>query len=78
MKSRIYLSERVPNKDRRFGQALEYYPVTIVTGTRRQVALLTGNAISEGLSRYLENREDVAPPTWRSRAIASIRRWLFG
>lgn len=78
MKSRIYLSEKVPNRDRRFGAALEYYPVTIVTGTRRQVALLTGNAISEGLSRYLENREDVAPPTRWSRAMASIRRWLFG
>lgn len=78
MKSRIYLSEKVPNRDRRFGQALEYYPVTIVTGTRRQVALLTGNAISEGLARYLENREDVAPPTRWSRSMASIRRWLFG
>lgn len=78
MKSRIYLSERVPNKDRRFGQALEYYPVTIVTGTRRQVALLTGNAISEGLARYLENREDVAPPTRLARLSASFRRWLFG
>ena len=78
MKSRIYLSEKVPNRDRRFGQALEYYPVTIVTGKSRQVALLTGNQISEGLSRYLENREDVPDPTWRSRAMASIRRWLFG
>lgn len=78
MKSRIYLSEKVPNRDRRFGQALEYYPVTIVTGKRRQVALLTGNAISEGLSRYLENSEDVPEPTRWSRAMASIRRWLFG
>lgn len=78
MKSRIYLSERVPNKDRRFGQALEYYPVVIVTGKRRQVALLTGNAISEGLSRYLENREDVPEPSRWEHMSASIRRWLFG
>ena len=78
MKSRIYLSERVPNKDRRFGAALEYYPVVIVTGTRRQVALLTGNAISEGLARYLENREDVAPPSRWARAAVGFRRWLFG
>ena len=78
MKSTIYLDEKVPNKDRRFGQALEYYPVTIVTGTRRQVALLTGNAISEGLARYLENREDVPPPGRWARLSASFRRWMFG
>lgn len=72
MKSRIYLSERVPNKDRRFGAALEYYPVVIVTGTRWQVALLTGNAIREGLSRYLDNREDVpAPSRWER-----IKAWF--
>ena len=78
MKSRIYLSEKVPNRDRRFGAALEYYPVVIVTGKRRQVALLTGNAISEGLSRYLENREDVEPPSRWQWMASSIRRWLFG
>ena len=78
MKSIIYLSEKVPNRDRRFGAALEYYPVVIVTGTRRQVALLTGNAISEGLSRYLENREDVPEPSRWANMSASIRRWLFG
>lgn len=77
MKSRIYLSEKVPNRDRRFGQALEYYPVTIVTGKSRQVALLTGNAISEGLARYLENREDVPEPSRWARMSASFRRWLF-
>lgn len=78
MKSRIYLSERVPNKDRRFGAALEYYPVVIITGKRRQVALLTGNAISEGLARYLDNPEDVPEPSRWARMSASIRRWLFG
>lgn len=78
MKSRIYLSERVPNKDRRFGQALEYYPVVIVTGKRRRVALLTGNAISEGLARYIENPEDVPEPSRWEHMSASIRRWLFG
>ena len=78
MKSRIYLSEKVPNRDRRFGAALEYYPVVIVTGKRRQVALLTGNAISEGLSRYLENPEDVPEPSRLEHISASIRRWLFG
>ena len=78
MKSIIYLSEKVPNRDRRFGAALEYYPVVIVTGKRRQVALLTGNAISEGLSRYLETSEDVPEPSRWARMSASFRRWLFG
>ncbi len=78
MKSRIYLSERVPNKDRRFGQALEYYPVVIVTGTRRRVALLTGSQIAEGLTRYESNTEDVAPPSRWQRMASRIRRWLFG
>ena len=78
MRSRIYLDEKVLNKERRFGQALEYFPVTVITGKRRRVALLTGAQIAEGLTRYESNTEDVAPPSRWQRMTSSIRRWLFG
>lgn len=78
MRSRIYLDEKVQNKDRRFGQALEYFPVMVITGRRRRIALLTGPQIAEGLTRYESNTEDVAPPSRWQRMASSIRRWLFG
>lgn len=72
MKSKIYLSERVPNKDRRFGAALEYYPVEIRTGDRRRFALFTPAQISEALLRGEANEEDRPPPTlWEK-----IRNWM--
>jgi len=77
MKSRIYLSERVPNKDRRFGAALEYYPVVIVTGKRRQVAMFTPNEIGVAILRAKDNPED-APQQVSSlwhRIIAWWPRW---
>lgn len=78
MKSRIYLSEKVKNKEFRLGQVQEYFPVEIVTGGRRQVALFTHSQIGVALERYKANQEDVAPPTRWQRAASSFRRWLFG
>lgn len=78
MRSRIYLDEKVPNKDRRFGQATEYFPVTVVTGKRRRIALLTGAQLAEGMTRYEANTEDVSPPSRWQRMASSFRRWLFG
>ena len=72
MRSRIDLAEKVDNKDRRFGAALEYYPVMIVTGLRRQPALFTPAQISEALARAKANPEDMPKPGIWER----IRQWL--
>lgn len=72
MRSKIYLDEKVDNKDRRFGQALEYYPVEIRTGDRRRFALFTPAQITEALLRGEANEEDKPPPTLWGR----FRDWL--
>ena len=72
MKSRIDLAEKVDNKEFRFGQALEYYPATIITGIRRRPALFTPAQISEAMKRAEENPEDMPKPTRWER----LRAWL--
>ncbi len=72
MRSKLDLSERVPNKDRRFGAALEYYPAQIVTGFLRRHALFTPAQISEAMRRAEENPEDMPKPTHWER----LRAWL--
>lgn len=72
MRSRIYLSEKVENKDRRFGAALEYYPVEVISGDRRRFALFTPAQISEALLRGEANEEDKPKPTWWAR----FRDWM--
>lgn len=59
MKSVIYLSEKVENKDRRFGSALEYLPVTVVlTNGTELKGLFTVNMIREAIERGKTNPED--------------------
>lgn len=72
MKSRIDLAEKVDNREFRFGQALEYYPVTIITGLRRRPALFTPAQISEAIRRAEGNPEDIPKPTIWER----LRDWL--
>ena len=72
MRSKIYLNERVASKARRFGQALEYYPVEIWTGERRRFALFTPAQISEALLRGEANEEDKPKPTLWER----FRDWM--
>ena len=59
MKSKIYLEEVVENKDRRFGQALQYFPCIIVdlNGVEHK-ALFTTDRIEKATKRGDENRED--------------------
>lgn len=73
MRSKLDLSEKVPNKDRRFGQALEYYPVMIVTGLRRQPALFTPAQISEAMERAAANPEDM--PELRMSFWQQVKAW---
>ena len=72
MRSRLDLSEKVENKDRRFGAALEYYPAKIVTGRRERDALFTPGQISEAIARAESNREDIPLPGFWQRVWA----WL--
>lgn len=74
MKSIIHLSEKVPNRDRRFGAAPEYFPVMIKTGPRVTPALFTPAQISDAIARAEANPEDMPAPArpWWLRALA----WL--
>ena len=76
MRSRIDLGEKVDNKDRRFGAALHYFPVMIVTGKRKMPALFTAAQIGEAMDRASMNPEDfpVAPPSMWRRFVT----WLIG
>lgn len=72
MHSRIYLDDKVPNTDRRFGQAPEYYPATIVVGHRRFPAMFTPAQISEAMDRAKGNPEDIPQPGLWQR----IKTWF--
>jgi hypothetical protein len=41
MESNIILAEKVENKDRRFGSAIEYYPAMVETDGQESPALFT-------------------------------------
>jgi hypothetical protein len=60
MKSKIYLTEKVKNKDRRFGSALEYITAWVVypDGTEKP-ALFTMSPINEAIDRADDNPEDI-------------------
>ena len=74
MKSIIHLAEKVPNRDRRFGAAPEYFPVVIKTGPRTLPALFTPAQISDAIARAEANPEDIPRPTRWQR----IKAWLRG
>jgi len=60
MKGKIFLSEEVGNKDRRFGQALSYQPAMIIDRDgNEQPALFTRDQIKEAKDRAARNPEDV-------------------
>lgn len=74
MKSVIYISEKVENKDRMFGSNTEYLPVRIVFPSGRESqALFTVNDIRVGIKRGEKNPEDFpTPPTLWQR----IMKWF--
>jgi hypothetical protein len=64
MKSKLYIKERVPNKDREFGEAEYYYPVKIeLSDGAVEMALFTENQIITALKRALTNEEDFPEKT---------------
>jgi hypothetical protein len=65
MKSRIYLSEKVSNKDRKFGSILEYYPSRIENSDGGVMdALFTANELEVAMKRAETNPEDVPGKTF--------------
>jgi len=60
MKSKILLSEEVPNTARIFGSGLSYYPVMIEDGDGNETqALFTRAQIKEAKERAARNPEDL-------------------
>ncbi len=66
MKGRIYLTEKVENRDRKFGASLEYYPIYVIDYNGNiQGALFTKNEIESAIERAKRNTEDVPTfDTW--------------
>lgn len=60
IKSRIYISEAVDNRQHRFGQTTEYFPVVVVwEGGDEAPALFTRHQILEAVERARANPEDI-------------------
>jgi hypothetical protein len=70
--SKIETSERVTNKERRFGSNLEYFPCIVVDDSGKQIdALFTRNQLEVAAKRAEKNKEDMP-------ADSSWFDWLFG
>jgi hypothetical protein len=68
MKSKIYLGEKVDNKERKFGSALGYCPALIIDedGTESN-ALFTKEQLDVAIARAERNPEDIPEKTiWQS------------
>ena len=65
MRSKIYLTELVENKERRFGSVLRYYPtrVELVDGVVHN-ALFTKNELDVAMERAESNSEDIPKKTF--------------
>ena len=72
IESKIATSERVANKERKFGAALEYFPVYLTDDKGQEVPLLfTKNQLNVAAKRAAKNMEDMPDNT-------SWFNWLFG
>ena len=77
VKSKLFLSEVVGNKDRKFGAAPKYYPAMVQyeNGGTAPV-LFTNNDIDKARKRASDNPEDV--PVYRSKGPATMWEFIFG
>jgi hypothetical protein len=70
--SRMYMSEAVHNKARKFGSATIYFPCWVRSGARWNKALFTHTEIRAAVRRAHENPEDMpgrAPGTLREKVL---------
>lgn len=71
IESEIKLEEKVGNKERRFGEDTEYFPVYVTTENGEPVpALFTGNQLKVAIKRAKKNMEDMPDKDGGG--------WLFG
>jgi len=60
MKGRIYLTEKVDNSKRKFGEALSYFPAYIINENGDNIPVLfSADDISKAMERAKRNMEDV-------------------
>lgn len=66
-RSEIILNEKVDNTERKFGEALEYYPVKIVRDNDDDTwAMFTESEINNAIERAMKNKEDIPKSLWES------------
>ena len=72
MRSKIYASEIVANRERRFGSATVYYPANLVRADGTEAPMLfTADELDDAAARATANPEDMPD------AEKSERRWLW-
>ena len=63
----IKLDEQVDNTERKFGEALEYYPVEIVLKDGTETwGMFTQSEIDGAIERAMKNKEDIPKSLWES------------
>ncbi len=63
----IKLSEKVDNTERKFGEALEYYPAEVVQEDGTETwAMFTQSEIDNAIARAMKNKEDIPQTMWES------------
>ena len=74
LKSKVETSERVKNKERRFGSALEYFPAMVIDDTGKEIPVLfTKNQLDVAAKRAEKNMEDMpADGNWYDWLFADI------
>jgi len=64
-KSVIRIDEKVENKDRKFGAALEYYPIQVILENGDETwAMFTQDEIDRAMERAAKNKEDIPQSVW--------------
>lgn len=67
MSSKILMEDKVENTERKFGAALEYYPVKVEKENGETVwAMFTKDEIENAIERADKNKEDIPKSLWES------------
>ena len=63
----IKLSEKVDNTERKFGEALEYFPTEVVLEDGTETwAMFTQSEIDVAITRAMKNKEDIPQTLWET------------
>ena len=65
MGSKINLTEKIENTERKFGEALEYFPAKVVNAEGvEEWAMFTETEITKAVERAKKNKEDIPKSVW--------------